>query len=76
VNPFQVSASAGHKITVNEYGITGAVYWHDNGDRSQIVECIDRIITVPMEVFDEEDELMTRPENIQTNRPNLRNDEI
>jgi hypothetical protein len=29
-----------------------------------------------MEVFDEEDELMTRPENIQTNRPNLRNDEI
>ena len=76
VNPFQVSASAGHKITVNEYGITGAVYWHDNGDRSQIVECMDRIITVPMEVFDEEDDLMTRPENIQTNRPNLRNDEI
>jgi len=43
VNPLQVSANCGHAV---EDSTTTKVYWHDQGNREQIIDFIDGIITV------------------------------
>ncbi|MDF2473371.1 MAG: xerC3 [Anaerocolumna sp.] len=47
VNPYQISAAAGHVIeTVIPDNTTTRRYWHDQGDRQQIIEYLDKNITV------------------------------
>lgn len=43
VNPFQVSSNVGHVVEDNT---TTKEYWHDDGDREQIINYMDKIITV------------------------------
>ena len=40
----QVYASTGHKFTQAEFGTGLAVYWHDDENRSEIIECIDSVV--------------------------------
>ena len=75
VNPFMVAASVGHVFSTKEMGVTGRVYWHDDGNRKEMAECLDRLIDVEIKVPEEETELMT-PKKRASNRRNLRNDEI
>ena len=35
VNPFMVAASVGHVFSTKEMGVTGRVYWHDDGNRKE-----------------------------------------
>jgi hypothetical protein len=72
VNPLQVAANVGHSMK----GMTTfTTYWHDQGDRKEILDFIDGIITFPIEPLDMEQNL-NPPTNTTTNRRNLRNDEI
>lgn len=75
VNPFMVAASVGHVFSTKEMGVTGSVYWHDDGNREEMAECLDKLIDVEIKVQEEEIELMT-PKKRTSNRRNLRNDEI
>jgi hypothetical protein len=70
-----VAASVGHVFSTKEMGVTGRVYWHDDGNRKEMAECLDRLIDVEIKEPEEETELMT-PKKRTSNRRNLRNDEI
>ena len=70
-----IAASVGHVFSTKEMGVTGRVYWHDDGNRKEMAECLDRLIDVEIKVPEEETELMT-PKKRTSNRRNLRNDEI
>lgn len=56
-------------------GVTGRVYWHDDWNRKEMAECLDRLIDVEIKVLEEETELMTQKKRT-SNRRNIRNDEI
>lgn len=44
VNQFQVSANCGHTYADNHLNTTIKVYWHDNEDRSDIIQFIDKLM--------------------------------
>ncbi len=47
VDRLQVSSSIGHKPEGNT---TIKVYWHDDNNRAEMIECIDRLITTKIEI--------------------------
>ena len=48
VDHLMVSSNVGHTIKGNT---TTAVYWHDQGERQEIIDFVDRIITVPIKAY-------------------------
>ena len=75
VTPLQVYASVGHGFTAQNANTTVRVYWHDDGNREDIVECIDKLIRVNENPIDMKDNVGPFREFV-TNRKDLRNDEI
>ena len=49
VNRFQVSANCGHTFSREETNTTVSTYWHDDGNRSEILGFVNRIIQVSIE---------------------------
>ncbi len=52
VNQFQVSANCGHSFDSRNSNTTLSTYWHDDGNRDEIVAFIDRIITADLKIPD------------------------
>ena len=49
VNRFQVSANCGHTYSGEDNNTTVSTYWHDDGNRSEIIGLINQIIQVNIE---------------------------
>ena len=75
VNPLQVAAASGHTLKGSGFMTTIAVYWHDDGNRKDVIECIDRLVTTEVSVPDLDDDLLT-PAKRRSKRKHVRNDEL
>ena len=49
VNRFQVYANCGHTYSGEDNNTTVSTYWHDDGNRSEIIGLINQIIQVNIE---------------------------
>ena len=75
VNVFQVAANCGHSFNEKGEVMTAAVYWHDDGNRDAIRECVERLIIAELAVA--EDDIRLKKRNpVVNNRKNLRNNEL
>lgn len=54
INQFQVSANCGHNFRDRGSTTTVSTYWHDDNNRADIVEFIDKTITAKLEIPDME----------------------
>lgn len=52
VNQFQVSANCGHSYNSKHASTTLSTYWHDDGNRDEIIAFIDQIITANLKIPD------------------------
>ena len=52
VNQFQVAANCGHEFDSKGNTTTIATYWHDDGNRDEIIAFIDKTITTKLKVID------------------------
>ncbi len=52
VNEFQVSANCGHEYDSKGNSTTVATYWHDDGNRDEIIAFIDKTITAKLKIPD------------------------
>ena len=75
VNVFQVAANCGHSFNEKDEVMTAAVYWHDDGNRDAIRECVERLITADLSVADDDDRLQKR-NPVENRRKDKRNNEL
>lgn len=71
----QVMASAGHAFSASQDGTSLGVYWHDDGNRKDVVRCIDKVITTKLIIPDMAVSSI-KPEPIKNKRKDKRNDEL
>ena len=75
VNVFQVAANCGHSFNEKGEVMTAAVYWHDDGNRDAIRECVERLITADLSVADDDDRLQKR-NPVENRRKDKRSNEL
>lgn len=71
----QVMASAGHSFSASQDGTSLGVYWHDDGNRKDIVNCIDKAIKTKITVPDM-DVSSVKAEPVKNRRKDKRSDEL
>ncbi len=71
----QVMASAGHAFSASQNGTSLGVYWHDDGNRKEIVKCIDKVIKTKITVPDMEISSI-KQEPVRNRRKDKRSDEL